>query len=297
MNVDAFNADRSYLFSVIDRYIISSKEAAYRKNEINQAFAEMEKTNCIDARYCQHAHEIKSIPFLSQFGKLTIANDSAHRPGCDFELDASEHYYVECVCASAGDKKNGLDRFCVHDKIINCNAKKAIINSRFTSALQEKVIFYYRHTVETNVSISANRPYIIFLSTGGLVYEYFAEKYGFALTDILLGRGNPQITFNAAKNEVIEQGYSHNSVLQKWNGKKINCNLFCDPSFVCVSAILFCNADLLKPYSAANTWLFINPYAKIPIVKRDFHGLIYWSGKPGEMYCARKNGYKAVFDK
>lgn len=297
MNIKAFNADRSYLFSVIDHSSISPKEATYRKNEINQAFVEMEKKNCIDARYYQHAHEIKSIPFLSQFnkfGKIKIADNSAHRSGCDFELDASKHYYIECVCASAGDKKNGLDRFCGFDKMIDYNAKKAIINSRFTSVLQAKVSFYQSHA---KISIFTDKPYIIFLSAGELAYEYLTEEYGFALTDILLGRGSPQITINAETNEVIKQDYSHNDVFRKWNGKDIGCNLFCDPSFTCVSAILFTTAVLTECYSPSNTWLFSNPYAKIPIVKKDFHRLVYWSGKPEEMYCARKNGHKVIFRK
>jgi hypothetical protein len=147
--------------------------------------------------------------------------------------------------------------------------------------------FYYKRVGK---SIPEHYPYIIFLKTGSLAYEWFEEKYGMALLDILLGRGFLRITIDTANGKFIDSGYTHRDYIEKYNGKEIDCNLFLNNDFRCVSAILLATSPLGEKYSYKNTFLFINPFATHKIFAKDFWGLIYWKANKEGYYIPRRKG-------
>jgi hypothetical protein len=287
MNSPLFESHIRELYDILDNCEMSPREIQLRKKRIEQSIDLIKKEESLSAysQYHQRAHEIESIPFLKQFGNLIITEDWKHSEGCDFVLNG--HIYIECVCASAGDiSKNKLNEF-MGEGVFDYNKKKEILNTRFTSSLNDKVRFYYERVGK---SIPEDSPYIIFLKTGSLAYEWFEEKYGMALLDILLGRGFLRITINTASGKFIDSGYTHRDYIEKYNGKKINCNLFLNNDFRCVSAILLATSPLGVKYSYKNTFLFINPFASHKIFAKDFWGLIYWKANKEGYYIPRRKG-------
>lgn len=287
MNSKLFDRHQNELFSILDSCGMSDKEIQLRKNRIRQSvdLIRREESSQAYALYNQRAHEIDSIPFLKQFGNITITEDSSHVKGCDFILNG--HIYIECICASEGDMtKNNLDKFKNCEGLFDYRKKKTILNTRFTSSLCEKKDFYNNRVGK---SIPENYPYIIFLKTGSLAYEWFEDEYGMALLDVLLGRGEQTVTIDD-NNKIIGVGYTHNEYIEKHNGKKINCNLFLDKDFQCVSAVLLATAPLSEEYSCKNNFLFINPFTLNKIFAKDFWGLTYWKADKKGCYSPRKKG-------
>ncbi len=148
--------------------------------------------------------------------------------------------------------------------------------------------------LETRIeSISPDIPYIIFLSPGSLIYDWFEKSHGMALSDVLLGRGDPTILVNTETGEMRDGGYFHNTSMSKHNGSPLNCNLFMEPSFCCVSAI-FLSTRLGERYSKENTFLFLNPFALQPIKEDVFNDIVVWKSTDGVSYSAYLGGEKLV---
>ena len=282
MNSLFFERNLRELFGILDNSNLSKTEITYRKSQLKlcvDRIAERETREDYN-RYNQLAHEIESYAFLKRFGQVKMSEDSKSQPGCDLLL--SNTIYIECVCATAGDaEKSGLASY-MGEGSFDYRKKRQLINERFISSLSAKVEFYNTHK---NKSILPDKPYVIFLSPGSLIYEWFEEWNGMALLDVLLGKGDPTILVNIEKDEIRDGGYSHNSLLQKYNGAPLDCNLFLNQDFNCVSAILL-STILGERYSENNTFLFINPFATRPIEEGVFEDLIVWKSIDGKEYAS-----------
>ncbi len=278
------------LLDILDKSKMNEKEKNYRKNELIKIYEEMKKTNTINNKYYNLSHEIRSLEFLQKYENLRIAQDHSHKAGCDFKI--YDNYEIECVCSSSGQEEtNGLNQFHGSD-FFDYNKKENIILTRLTSSIKDKLIFYHNHL--NNGSISSNKnPYIIFLGLGNLKFAMFPGKFGFVLNKILFGVGHENMHINKKTNKVEEYGYSHNNVIYNHNNKEINCNIFCDTNYDCVSGIIFSTAKLDEHYTKDNTFLFINPFAKNPIYANKFSDLVYWKAQHKEnnhFYIPRYKG-------
>ena len=280
---------REYSKSLICRFenvAEDSSECSYRKerlqNILNEAI-DKESEGCID-RFFELTHEMESFLFLKQYGSVLTTSDKRHQPGADYIFNSN--YYVECVCSTPGNKEaNGLDKYLLKLGVFDYNEEKRLINARFTSSLYEKVDFYNKRLENC---IPAGKPYLIFLSPGRLMYNWVAEEYGMALTDILFGRGNPTIIVNEITGEVVGRGYSHTTSFKKNNGAEISSNLFCSAEFKCVSGIVLA-CGMKEEYTSENTFLFVNPFANNPIEPSIFVNIPTWD--------ANSNGEYRVFIK
>lgn len=287
MNESFFVQHLHDLFKILEDSGLCNAEIKLRKERLKQSVESIRETNnpIYYDKYNQRAHEIESIPFLKQFGIVEIAQDYRHDKGCDFTFN--KNIYIECVCSSPGQAdKNGLSNY-MGEGIFDYREKRRLINARFTSSLCDKVKFYYERVGN---SILSGKPYIIFLSTGSLAYEWFEEKYGFALLDVLLGRGDMSITINNNTNQIESSGYTHKEFLEKYNKELLDCNLFLNEKFKCVSAILLATASPGERYTSANTFLFLNPYARSKINIKDFYGIIYWRENKKGLYSPYRKG-------
>lgn len=265
------------LLSILRLHGISDPEIAYRKQRLEYAQTQPGgPVSPVSDSYYNLSHEIRSFDFLSLIGAAQLTEDSKGTAGCDLLYNTM--YQVECVCTSAGAKsvENGFLDLCKTDVLIDYSKKKQVINSRITSVLTDKVKFFVNHLAKGTVS--ADKPYIIFVGLGALAIQTFAEEHGAALTDVLFGRGVPTVVINQDGN-VIDKGYSHRNEFPKPGAEQValNCNLFCNLSFQCVSGILFSDAILDDNYSLDNTCLFLNPFAAVPANPTDFPGITYWS--------------------
>jgi hypothetical protein len=287
MNEQLFKNHLKELFSILDDSGIDNKEISQRKTMLTRSVEEIRTTETEKSYslYHQRAHEIESLLFLTQFGNIKTAENYKNDEGCDFILNSD--IFIECVCSSFGDiTNNGLGAY-LGEGVFDYNKKKAIINTRFTSSIGDKINFYNERIGR---SIPCDKPYIIFLGVGRLAYEWMAEKYGMALLDILFGREFPAITIDIKSNEIVKTGYTHNEKIQKSNGAPIDCNIFLRQDYKCVSAIILSVADLGKRYDYGNTHLFLNPNAQNPFPAKLFWGLVYWKESKDGHYSPRRKG-------
>ncbi len=270
MNNKLFEEHTSTLINIIQNSSINKEEKKYRETQLLNIYYKMKEKNEIDNRYYNLSHEIRYLEFLSHYGNLKIANDRKSESGCDFLLN--DQYQIECVCSSSGDEKaNGFDKF-YGNGIFDYNEKENIILTRLTNSINEKLIFYYGHLV--NGTILKNKPYIIFLGLGNLSNGFFPGKFGFALNKILFGVGYEQFHFKEDK--VIKKDYSHKHRIINHNGSDIDCNIFANERYLCVSAIIFTTASLPEKYDKKNTFLFINPFSRYKVKAKFFDDMIYW---------------------
>lgn len=274
------------LIEKLSKLPMCEKEIQDRKNKLINACEGADKLQEDKiVRYYNLAHEIKSFYFLNDFGKLRISSDRKSEAGCDAVLN--DYYQIECVCASAGknSKYSGYEENRMRNKegcwVTNYSPIRDFILSRITSVIHEKKEFYRKHLDKQN--ILSNRPYLIFIGLGELAYDFFAGDGGIHLTDILFGKSDPILHIDEM-NEMSFSGYAHRDFLKKVkeNGvADIDCNVFCDEDYNCISGIIFTKACLDEEYNASNTWLFLNPFAKGRINAQNFKGMVCWSGQDG----------------
>ena len=280
----------TYLHEQLESLDLPQKELTHRCAALTQALNNSTKVK-IDTRYYNLAHEIKALHFLRKFGEIEPALDYKHTDGCDVILE--DRYQIEFVCTSPGEKENKseYDRLTVRNKkgfiLGDYTEKERFLFTRITNALKNKRIFYNEH-VEKG-TISKDKPYLVFLGLGELAIDMFCGDYGIDLTGVLLGKGCPTITISG-DGKVINRGYTHNENFPKYNGATIDCNLFCQEEYRCISGVIFSEADLFTDYTTQNTWLFLNPFAKNKIRKKDFPGMVYWSANKYGDYSPRRNG-------
>ena len=258
---------------------VSDTEFEHRKNALKAAHRDYEAAiSDISNRYYSLAHEIRSFHFLKQFGALIISEDSKHESGCDFLLNNT--FQIECVCSSAGKdtEKNGFSKLCTRNnlngQLVDYGKKKEILYCRLTSSIKEKLNFYEEHIKKG--ATNPDMPYIIFLGLGALSHELFPGENGIEFTSILYGKGNPTLLIDTATGQTLNCGYAHNRALVNHNNAEINCNIFSSEEYRCISGIMISAAGLEEKYTFENTWLFLNPNAKIKIASHDFSDMVCW---------------------
>jgi len=286
MNSVLFAEHTQMLEHILDRSYIPGYEKDYRKKQLHRIYQDMESKKQINQTYYQQSHEIRSLDFLAKFGDVEMACDSRNESGCDFLLN--KHYQIECVCSSTGDrKKNGLINF-QGDGLFDYGKKEPIILTRFTQSINEKLKFYNNHIEKK--TINKVKPYIIMLGMGELFYEAFPLEFGFLLNKILFGAGCERWHLDIKGEKIIKKDYSHNIKISNHNNAPIHCNIFSDPYYSCISAIIFATANLEEPYNKDNTFLFINPFADVKTKAKDFDDMVYWRKSKNNEYLPRYKG-------
>lgn len=273
---------------------VSPKEFEHRKAKLESAqkMPGSEISRFSD-RYYNLVHEIKSFCFLKQFGEVAISEDCKNNPGCDCKL--KDNYQIECICSSVGKNTKGIDLFGKKDKDVKFyvgNYDKSFLFIRLTNSLIKKLKFY-KQRIEKG-SINPNLPYLIFLGLGALSKEMFLGENGIEFTSILFGKGDQTVSVNMETGQMISNGYTHNDTLLKYNKEDIDCNVFRNEEYCCVSGIIVSAANLDEEYTNENTWLFVNPNAQIKINPNDFPNMVYWDLYSECEYGPYKDGARLV---
>lgn len=272
MDEPLFYKDKTELFEILESSDLCKTEIELRKKRLIESIDLIQKTESREYynRFNQLAHEIRSIPFLKQFGNLKITEDSKNSKGCDFVLNGK--VYIECVCVSEGQAdKSGLEYPILSQGVHSYNEIRNLINLRFTNTLKSKLEFYEERVGE---SIPEDKPYIIYVSSGGITEGWFCLD-GNALFDVLYGMGNMTITIDPVNLQVLDSGFTHNTVITKpQNEVEVDCNIFRDVNYEDVSAILLTSV-IHQKYTFNNTYLYINPMARHKIEVTDFLGIKY----------------------
>lgn len=274
INIDLLKESKEMLLDILKDSQIPEKEKQYRKKELLNVYEKIIKDEKMSSRYYELAHEIKSIKFLECFPDFKTALDHKHESGADFKI--FDKYNIECVCSSSGNEvENGLDK--LEGTGTDYNKKEQIILTRLTGSIKAKRDFYYKH-IDKGI-IKRDEAYIIFISLGNLAYKAKIGVYGFDLNKILLGVGHLQIELDKNTLRPIRKRYAYNDSIIKHNNAEINCNIFKDKKYDCISAIIFTDAILDEYYTNKNTFLFINPIAKNKIFANRFKELVYWKSQ------------------
>lgn len=269
---------------------LSDKEKKHRIKNLRTAKEDdiNGKVYPISNRYVQLAHEIKSMDFISNFGNISVALDSQAKAGCDILLD--NYYQIECVCCSSGNStfENKLREYQIFDgSLVDYKEKKKLLNSRLTSVIESKKEFYYSHVEKK--TISSDKPYIIFISLGTLAYDMFLGENGIEFLDILLGKGDLKYIYDNNLDKIVDATYTHEETLEKWNGAKLNCNIFQSTNYACISSIILTDANIYEKYDLHNTWMFLNPLAQVPLEMDIFLTMNYWEIEQGKYICRDHN--------
>lgn len=297
MNKSLFKDHMTIIDTIVNKNLhLDFQEINYRKDNIYKEYEYMKSNNTVTGKFYELSHELRCINFLKNYGELYISKDSKHEAGCDFKLNSD--IQIEAVCCSHGNEDiNGLSKL-PKIGVINYTQKEAILLSRLTSSINEKISFYDAHVV--NKSIDSTKPYVIFIGLGNLTYYMKNYNYGFELNKILCGVSHPYFTYCRETNSFSGLNYSYTSqiTIEKYDKNniprtvEIPTNYFCTPDKSCISAIIYSNANLESIYDETNTFIFLNPYAKNKMKIRNFKNLYYWKIDKEGNYVLRKNGKK-----
>lgn len=279
MNDSLFSDHMVIINDILDNIDFDSDEINSRKEEMISIYSDMKKNNCIIEKFYDKSHEIRCLDFLKGFGDIIMAKDFSHNKnrhgGCDFILN--NYFQIECICSSKGDEI--VYRFNEYPDIGvgNYNEKERIIFSRLTNSLCKKQQFYLDRVGK---SIESEKPYIIFVGLGNLTYGMFNEKYGFEMAKILYGDDyfkNDELVIIKNNKELGEIEVS------------IPIGLFKHEEYQCVSAVIYSTANLESRYTKENTYIFLNPYAKVEMDVSKFKDIVYWE-KSENSCVAKLNG-------
>lgn len=286
-----------YVKSLVDRCsrfeADDKSELEYKVKRLINSFHLYKKENSIETNenVLQLAHELESFLFLNSYGRVKISSDSKHEAGPDYLFQSN--VYIECVCSSIGNtEKSGINEYLKFD-YQDYAKKRNRINERITNSLYSKADFYKKHL--SNGILQPDYPYVIFLSLGRLVYDWFEESYGMALTDVLIGRGKRTYMVDMDTGEILNSRYDIVEEFQKWNGSPICSKLFFKPEFKYVSGVLLA-VSRGEEYTCDNTFFFLNPFSKNEINTDYFNGIVYWKVNAEGYYQPYQNGKSLAHD-
>lgn len=265
-NARLFKKQYDRMGMIIDSLIFDEREKRNRSDVINKAYEEIKKTGDID-QFLQRAHELESYAFLGVNHKAQLALDSRSQKGPD--ITYNNEIYIECVACTPGKdrQKNRLfDIFLRNPCGYTQKQVDNYLNPRITQALCSKANRYQEYIdggmCEEEACVNPNYAFVIFLSYGSILSFVPDDENGMHLTEVLLGRGNPQIAYNKGTGEVRPNGYAHRHHFYKINNEdkeiEIDCNFFLEFS-INVAGVLLATQQM--DYNSDNVVLFVNPYS------------------------------------
>ena len=264
-NARLFQKQYDRMSMIIDSLIFDEGEKRKRFDVIYETYNEIERTGDID-QFLQHAHELESYAFLGANQKAQLALDSRNQKGPD--ITYNNEIYFECVACTPGkDRQSELfDNFLRNPCGYTQKQVDNYLNPRITQALCTKAKRYQEYIDDgmcgKKACVNPNYAFVIFLSYGSILSFVPDDENGMHLTEVLLGRGNPQIAYNKGTGEVMPNGYAHRHHFCKINKEdkeiEIDCNFFLEFSKNVAGVLL---ATQQMDYNSDNVVLFINPYS------------------------------------
>jgi hypothetical protein len=147
---------------------------------------------------------------------------------------------------------------------------------RITSGVEEKFRAYDRYL--RNQTLQPDAPYVVAVNPGGMTFgrgEYDPPL----IIQALFAVGNLMVSFDRDNPEQDDTSYSIRHQISKHGGASVRTNLFLDPEYRGLSAVIFSDASPLslpRP-EGRELKLVHNPYAQNPIDRGLFKvGYEYW---------------------
>lgn len=135
---------------------------------------------------------------------------------------------------------------------------------RYTSAIAEKFKKYEKYSREG--ILSNDDPYIIAVNGSRIPFTQPNDDYGNMIPDIIkavIPFGDNTFIVDSLTNQVVKSGYLYRPQIIKPSGNPVQTNIFFDPRYAGISAILYSNIDITNtPNQYGTDFLFFhNPTA------------------------------------
>lgn len=212
--------------------------------------------------------------------------------GPDFCINIGERkIWIEAVTASLG-KENNPDRVPEPVAKIASAAPRDKIILRYISSITEKIIKYQKYAT-TNI-FSDKDIKIIAVSHGDLRRVGVDSDELPYIIGAVFPVGSSYLTIDTQTGDELETGRHYQAEIIKAKGKPVGKELFADPSYEDISAIIYSNSDVAN---IPNVWgsdiiVIHNPLARNPLPR----GLLkfpleYWVEEHPDHFCIKRVRY------
>jgi hypothetical protein len=135
---------------------------------------------------------------------------------------------------------------------------------RFSQAISEKALVQYPKHAAAGL-VSASDPYVIALNGGGIT-DGRHDSDRTAILHVLFGMGGSLVVFGET-GRIIETFHVYSPSAPRASGALVSTDLFLQPAFSHVSAVLFSSVDVANPGTLTGTDFLLahNPNALVPL--------------------------------
>lgn len=188
-------------------------------------------------------------------------NVNCPKPGPDICIDFDGwKLWVEAIAPGDGGGADQVPGYSMGTGIAQPVPDGKII-LRLTSAIVEKHDKYLSY-LEKGI-ISDSEPYIIAIN-GSQIKSSRSDFNPPRVVRAVFPIGNEYLTFDKVSGNVVDSGFEYKASVRKENGTEIPIDIFLNPKFEGVSAVLFSNSDCCnRPEITGMDYVLIhNPLAK-----------------------------------
>lgn len=225
--------------------------------EIFEPYADEHFTTEIQSDFNARFWEMDLTCILLELGKEI----SCPKPGPDIKADGE--IWLEAVCPTQGTESNP-DR--VPDIVtgIALSIDSDPITLRYTSAIEEKYRKYLGYL--ENGIIKSNEPYIIALNSSRIPNAGLDLPMPRIFSSVL-SIGSQYVEFDRKSGDIVGGGFHHKESVTKTNGSAVPIDMFLNPNYSGISAVLYSNSDSCnRPDKNGSGFILVqNPLATNPV--------------------------------
>ena len=175
--------------------------------------------------------------------------------------------WIEATAPGPGEGVDAVPKFDDREMFSIVPDEKIIL--RLTSAISEKKRKFDDYLSK---GIISKEDYMIIAINGRRIPHVLLEDEIPFVVMAVLPFGDPYVTIDIDKNEIIDHGYHHRGTIKKISGSEVPTYSFLNPEYSNISGILYSFADVWNYPSKPGAEFIIlhNPIAKRPLP----HGLL-----------------------
>jgi len=186
------------------------------------------------------------------------------KPGPDILVHEDRgKVWIEAVTASQGVLESA-DRVPDVEPGVAFTYPEDQILLRYRNAIEEKTQKFTHYVKSAIVSITD--ACVIAVHSGGIPLTFIDHEVP-DIVKAVLPLGLEQITRRVSDGAFINSGYQYRSNITKSSGSKVATDIFLNPAYAAISAVLFSSANISNPPQAMGSDLILvhNPKAAVPL--------------------------------
>jgi len=245
------------VFHADTEMMVSAKKLSLELWEIYEPFADEHFISEIRRDFSARFWEMDLTCFFLRQQRNLICP----KPGPDIKID--ENIWVEAVSPTQGAADN-LNRVpdTVMGEVHQVNGE--LIELRYTAAIIEKFNKYTSY-IEKGI-VQDDEPYIIALNSSQIPHAELDDRIP-RIAKSLLAIGKEYVTFDRETHAYLGSGHQHQQSISKPSGSEVATDIFLDPSYAGISAVLYSNSDpVSRSGKDGQGYLLVhNPLAANPV--------------------------------